>query len=81
MFLGVTETSVEMYPSFTAPSKSALHQHLNRDVFVISSNSDSDGTLYFWLYFNMQSPCQTSQDWEATNYSDSMREMFISSQT
>lgn len=45
MFLGVTETSVEMYPSFTAPSKSALHQHLNRDVFVISSNSDSDGTL------------------------------------
>lgn len=45
MFLGVTETSVEMYHSFTAPSKSALHQHLNQDVFVISSNSDSDRTL------------------------------------
>lgn len=45
MFLGVTDTSFEMYPSFTAPSKSVLHQHLNRDVFVISSNSDSDRTL------------------------------------
>lgn len=45
MFLGVTDTSFEMYPSFTAPSKSTLHQHLTRDVFVISSNSDSDRTL------------------------------------
>lgn len=43
--LVVTETSVGTYRSLTAPSESALHQHLKRDVFVISSNSDSDRTL------------------------------------
>lgn len=53
------------------------HKCLKWDFFVVCINACRYSVALYLLFFNMQSSCQTSLDWEASNYSDRTREILI----